>query len=224
MHHQAVSVCLMKRRSRLIMSLRLSEAQFKALQNRGLSANKNKEVLTPQDYDIQKHIVTTLDRAAVLRDKSPLLVTLSLGLKAIQSDQCKSKPFERVEQALALYWLKNSCPHAFSMTTATPMGGFRPNGAGGQMKGEGAKPGYPDLLMDVPRHNYHGLRIEMKKYSLSAKPSMDQTQWLTMLAKEGYCSVLCRGHQAAIQVFREYLNIPFDSNYADLPKWCIQYY
>ncbi len=204
------------------MSLRFTEAQLQAHQQR-IAGKNAMQVCKSVDYDLQQHIVSGLELGTRLCPGSPLIVTLNLGLKALLRDDGKPKPYEKMEQALALLWLECTSPHAFSMTTANPMGGYRPNGSGGQIKGEGAKLGYPDLLMDVPKQGYHGLRIEMKKYSISAKASKEQEEWLTRLASEGYRAVLCRGHQAAIHVFQSYLGLtPTSANY--LPTWCIEYY
>jgi hypothetical protein len=60
----------------------------------------------------------------------------------------------------------------------------------GKSKG-GLKSGYPDLLMDMACNGYHGLRIEMKKYSKLAMPSAEQIEWLNRLSKQGYLAVLC---------------------------------
>jgi len=179
------------------MALRFTKAQLLAHQQR-VTGEKLATVPNPGVYDLQKHIVSGLELGARLCPGSPLIVTLNLGLKALLRHDGKPKPYEKIEQALALLWLECTSPQAFSMTTANPMGGYRPDGAGGQIRGEGAKLGYPDLLMDLPRRGYHGLRIEMKKFSISAKPSLEQDAWLTRLAAEGYRAVICRGHQAAI--------------------------
>lgn len=92
------------------------------------------------------------------------------------------------------------------------------------MKGEGAKSGYPDLLMDIARGGFHGLRIEMKKFCKSAKPSEDQGGWLQRLSAQGYRAVLCRGHQAAIHVMATYLGIPSPVDVRWLPEWSIHYF
>jgi hypothetical protein len=154
---------------------------------------------------------------------SPLLVTLKTGLKSLSVPNAKSRPFERVEQAIGLVWLEINDPDAFSMTTATPFGGYRPRGAGGQLRGEGVRAGYPDILMDKPMNGFHGLRIEMKKFSSQAYPTEDQKNWLTKLAAQGYSAVLCRGHQSMITVMAEYLGIPLKQNFS-LPDWAIVKY
>lgn len=205
------------------MAYRLTEAQLKAYQTR--RAAKAAAVERKADkYDLQKHIVNALDMGMRGRPGSPLIVTLKHGLKAIQREDSNPKPYERIEQAIALLWLECTAPEAFALTTANPMGGYRPHGAGGQIRGEGAKHGYPDLLMDMPRQGYHGLRVEMKKYAVSAMPTSDQHEWLTKLSAQGYRAVLCRGHQAAIQVFSTYLSIPVPAFAHDLPGWTVEPY
>jgi hypothetical protein len=89
------------------------------------------------EYDLQQHIVSGLEQGVRLCSESPLVVTLKLGLKALLRDDGKPKPYEKIEQTLALLWLEYTWQHAFSMTTTIPMGGYRPIGSGGQIKGEG---------------------------------------------------------------------------------------
>lgn len=229
------------------MNLRLSVSDVKALEMRmrGSSGRRVAQVIasdskaikgqgkkTPKkrlelDYDLGKFIVDGLElaiRSGISCAVSPQITTLNLGLKALSDTKVKSKPYERIEQALTLLWLHCTDLQSYSMTTANPMGGYRPDGAGGQMKGEGAKSGYPDLLMDRARNGYHGLRIEMKKYNRNTKPSEDQETWLTNLSREGFKVVCCRGHQAAIWVIAEYLGLLPVGEVPKFPDWCITEY
>jgi len=205
------------------MTLRFTESQLKAHQQRIArkpAASDSKSI----DYDLQKYIVCALEIGARCCPASPLIVTLNMGLKLLLREDGSPKPYERIEQAIALLWLECTAPEAFSMTTSIPMGGYRPNGVGGQMRGEGAKPGYPDILTDVAKLGFNGLRIEMKKYSSGSNASKEQREWLTKLSIAGYRAVLCRGHQAAIVVYSTYLGMNSPSTEFDLPKWCIEYY
>ena len=201
--------------------LRLSEDQLESiLSRRGAPA----AAVPESSYNLSQHITSALELAAVHRIESALITTLKLGLKALNKKDDSPKPYERMEQVIALVWLACHHPKPFSLTTATPMGGYRPDGAGGQMKGEGAKSGYPDLLMDFPLGGFHGLRIEMKRFCKSAKPSDEQLDWLTSLAGQGYRAVLCRGHQAAIHVMATYLGVPSPIGAEALPQWVIHYF
>ncbi len=205
------------------MALRLTEQALEALlakQRCGGTLQTKKMV--GRVVEPEKSLYEILALGQLKCEKSPCVVALNQGLKLIANPATRSKPFERVEQAASLVWLEYTYPEAFEMTTTNPMGGFRPTGAGGQIKGEGAKKGYPDVICDFPRMGYHGLRIEMKQYNETANPTEEQLRWLTKLAHHGYKSVLCRGHQAAIFTFCEYFDIP--KPHFTLPKWSIVSY
>ncbi|RYY74541.1 MAG: hypothetical protein EOO52_13330 [Gammaproteobacteria bacterium] len=204
------------------MSLRLTEdglVQLLARKNvKSLSSNTVLRKIVAPDQSLYEILAV----GELRLPKSPCVVALRNGLKAICDPTTKAKPFERVEQAAALVWLELTHREAFEMTTTNPMGGYRPNGSGGQIKGEGARKGYPDLLTDIPRLGYHGLRIEMKKFSERAEPTSEQLVWLTKLSWNGYRVALCRGHQGAITTFCDYFDIVKPQ--FDLPKWAIVYY
>jgi hypothetical protein len=212
--------------------LRFTEAQLAAHQKRiagGVSTRMQQKVKN-DEYDLAKYIVDALELGLIKSPASPLIVTLQYGLKQVQSSskpQSSKKspvPYERIEQAIALLWLECTDVDSFEVTTAIPFGGYRPDGAGGQIKGEGAKKGYPDVLVDKPSNGYHGLRIEMKKYCPNAHPTEEQDCWLKKLSRNGYRVALCRGHKSAIQVFSSYLGIPTSIKADDLPAWAITYY
>lgn len=200
--------------------LKLSEEQLSGIYAR----RGHSRAIHPPLYNLQKFIVDSLELCQIHQLKSPLINTLNIGLKDLQKNDSKPKPYERIEQAIALVWLACNNSEAFDHTTAIPLGGYRPKGAGGQVKAEGCKAGYPDFLMDVPMNGYHGLRIEMKKHCKSANPSEDQLDWLTRLSRQGYRAVLCRGHQAAVYELASYLSMRPPYNLTDLPEWAIQTY
>lgn len=69
------------------------------------------------------------------------------------------------------------------------------------MKRAGVRPGYPDLLLDVARGGYHGLRIELKapraELGRAPKLSPEQSAWIEWLRKQNYRAVVCEGWEAA---------------------------
>lgn len=199
------------------MVLRLTEEQY-------LGLSKNKKPLSPKlrclvPQSAESSLYEILAYGSLYLPNSPCTKALKVGLQDIANPSVKYKPFESVEQAASLVWLEYSIPYAFEMASAIPMGGYRPNGSGGKIKGEGAKLGYPDLLVDIARMGYHGLRIEMKQNSKNTKPTEEQNIRLLRLAKHGYRSVLCRGHQSAIKIYCEYFDHPVP-NFV-LPDWAI---
>ena len=74
-------------------------------------------------------------------------------------------------------------------------------------KRAGMVKGFPDIFLPVPKGLYHGLFIELKRLKPRGYPSPDQDWWLKKLAKQGYACSCCRGHDAAIGVIIDYLNI-----------------
>jgi hypothetical protein len=207
----------------------MTEEEYARLQTRrngtGTAPTKPKAVKAghADDYDLLALGQLAMVRAQSAVPASPLITTLRYGLK--QLTKAKSgEPgirvgYEAIEQAMFLLWMEMNHPEVYRCTTAVPMGGYRPNGSGGQMKGEGAKVGFPDIVCDRPTGGWHGLRIEMKKFDRTAKPSSDQLDWLTLLGAHGYRSVLCRGHQAAILICAAYLGVPGIE--CHLPDWAV---
>jgi len=74
-------------------------------------------------------------------------------------------------------------------------------------KRAGMVKGFPDIFLPVPRGKFHGLFIELKRLKPRGYPSQDQDKWLKALAAQGYACSCCRGHDAAISVVVDYLNI-----------------
>ena len=51
---------------------------------------------------------------------------------------------------------------------------------------EGAKKGWPDLTLPVPRGGHHGLYLELKRKG--NKPQLEQMKIITALYNQGYCA------------------------------------
>ena len=72
-----------------------------------------------------------------------------------------------------------------------------------QMKGEGMKPGVPDVMLPVARGRWHGLFVELKAGSTV---SDEQAQWHAALSAQGYCVRVVRGDwQLAAKLIEDYL-------------------
>lgn len=63
-------------------------------------------------------------------------------------------------------------------------GGARSRIEAAIMNGEGVTAGVADLLLLVPRHNYHGLCIEMK--TLKGRQAESQKLWQQAVEAQGY--------------------------------------
>lgn len=93
--------------------------------------------------------------------------------------------------------------------TAIPNGGDRHGAVAAKMKAEGVKKGYPDYLLDVPRGDFHGLRIELKRINASPSDTKpEQKAWHARLRDAGYRVEVCKGWEAAWAVLCDYLSIP----------------
>ncbi len=116
-------------------------------------------------------------------------------------------PTEHEEQVALFQWAEaNEAQYpSLAMLAAIPNGGYRPMTTAAMLKAEGVKAGYPDILLDVARGPYHGLRIELKRADHSNRPTDAQRDWLARLAFEGYQVAVCYGAQEAIKVITDYL-------------------
>ena len=92
---------------------------------------------------------------------------------------------------------------------AIPNGGYRRPREAARMKLAGVKSGVPDILLPVPRGEFHGLFIELKRPIVKgeAKPvvSPEQKHWLKELDAQGYMATVCYGWIEAKEVIESYL-------------------
>lgn len=84
-----------------------------------------------------------------------------------------------------------------------PNGGSRHPLEAVNLKRQGVKSGVADVFVDIPSHNAHGLRIEMKSQKGKLQPS--QVEFLKLEAKYGYLTVVCYSTDEAIKTIEEYL-------------------
>lgn len=91
-----------------------------------------------------------------------------------------------------------------AMLYAIPNGGHRSPRTAARLKSEGVRAGVPDVALDVPRGNWHGLRIELKRPGLhSVSPA--QRKWIAALRQYGYRAEVCVGWDAARELIVTYL-------------------
>jgi len=76
-----------------------------------------------------------------------------------------------------------------------PNEGKRGPKAASEFKRAGGRAGYPDLILDIPSGEWHGLRIEMK--AKGGKPTATQMEWIERLRAVGYRAEVCYGFEAA---------------------------
>lgn len=84
-----------------------------------------------------------------------------------------------------------------------PNEGKRSLREGANLKKAGLKKGVPDLFLPVPRGEYHGLFIEMKR--VDGKAREEQQWWINRLIEEGYYAVVCCGWKRAATILVQYM-------------------
>lgn len=115
---------------------------------------------------------------------------------------------ERQEQTALFRWLDQAgvIEPRLRLAFAIPNGGHRDGRVAARMKGEGVKPGVPDIFLPVPAGDHAGLFIELKVGKNDA--SELQWQWLSLLAAEGYAVTVEHGWIAAAEAIVHYLTDP----------------
>jgi hypothetical protein len=81
-----------------------------------------------------------------------------------------------------------------------------------RLKAEGMKSGPPDIFLDIPRGQFHGLRIELKRPKAPGvtpgRLSPEQVAWLDHYAQRGYFAAACWGWHKAAETITSYLDLP----------------
>ena len=116
---------------------------------------------------------------------------------------------EHAEQVNLIQWWSLQCRRFGiyeQLLFAIPNGGQRNIITAKRMKDEGVRSGIPDLFLAVPRGNFHGLFIEMKKPQ-GGVVSDNQKACMEMLSKNDYCVTVCRGFVDAQEAIKGYLSL-----------------
>ena len=109
-----------------------------------------------------------------------------------------------ISRIRALAAAEPSYARAAKRTYAIPNGGARSKAQAGKLKAEGVTSGVLDLFCSVARAGYYGLYIGMK--SLSGKTSASQREWIRESEEEGYAAFVCRGADAAFNIWKAYVD------------------
>lgn len=86
----------------------------------------------------------------------------------------------------------------------SPNGGFRQYTEAARFKAMGTRPGFPDLVLHIPRGCYHGLFLELK--SEKGRLSDYQKEQLELLSANGYRCEVIRTKEEFIQIIEDYLS------------------
>lgn len=132
-----------------------------------------------------------------------------IGLKGSKSSKAPPPPLEQQIQKAVINWA-SLIPYKGRTLGYylhhSPNGGYRNEIEGSNFKKMGVQAGYPDLLMDIARNGYHGLRIELKR-SPKEKLTKNQEERLEVLREEGYFAQVCTGVDEAIDTIKDYMGM-----------------
>lgn len=116
----------------------------------------------------------------------------------------KAAATEHDLQVGCVRWFRYEFPAFAPLLFAIPNGGRRDYVAAAKLKAEGVVPGVPDLLLAVPRGEYHALWIEMKN-GKAGELSPAQKEMHERLRAQGYRVEVCRTFEGFVTILRYYL-------------------
>lgn len=117
-------------------------------------------------------------------------------------------PSEDEEQIMVMNWAelaKGKWPE-LELLFHIPNGGKRGKREAARFRDMGVKAGVPDLCLPVPRGNYAGLYIEMKRRK-GGVVSPEQKKWISSLRGRGYAAEMARGGAEAVAIIEGYLEL-----------------
>ena len=106
--------------------------------------------------------------------------------------------FEWIEYNKARFPELQYCHHI-------PNGGSRNKIEAHNLRLQGVRKGVPDICLPVPRGQYHGLYIELKR-RVGGAVSDEQRGWIDALNRMGYRAVVCKGWESARDEILRYLH------------------
>lgn len=114
---------------------------------------------------------------------------------------------EHSEQKFLFEWWDIMCQRykiPSELLFAIPNGGKRDVVTAKLLKDEGVKAGVPDIFLAVPRKEFSGLFIEMKKRK-GGVVSEKQANMIDLLNRNGYKAIVCHGAEEAVKQIVGYL-------------------
>ena len=123
--------------------------------------------------------------------------------------QTRIYPHESEEQQTVFEWARwNEKRYPdLKWLIHVPNGGLRNVMVAVQLKAQGTRKGFPDIMLPTSRHGYHALVIELKRQK-AAKPQLspEQKAWIEYLKSQGWYATVCYGAEEAIEKLEWYLN------------------
>lgn len=134
--------------------------------------------------------------------------------KPLRRNRPRSRiPTEESEQKTLFQWvylLRRTYPELEFLFHIPNSGAGPLKGQAGKMRALGVKPGVADLFLPIPRRQYSGLWIELKRRR-GGKLGFEQKEWLEKMAEHGFATGIARGHREALVLVVHYLtgeNLP----------------
>ena len=106
-------------------------------------------------------------------------------------------------QIALVQWFDLQYPDAAPWLYHSPAGGVRNKVTAWRLKAMGARRGFPDLTLWLPRGGFHGLAVELKAGRNKMTP--EQADWLAHMSSAGWMVACCVGFDAARDTFASYL-------------------
>ena len=110
---------------------------------------------------------------------------------------------EHQEQVAVIEWFDTQYSALRGRLYAIPNGARTSIGTAVKLRREGLRKGVPDLCLPYRTLKYSGLYIEMK--DLKGKVSIEQTDWLSYLASQGFRTAVCFGFDEAAKEIKGFL-------------------
>lgn len=209
------------------MALRVSKEEFEKLvaQNPNLRVSRNSasrnddqddaldmfaRIAATESVPHKKHRVTSIKKRTTKNATKGH--SISYHAKRLMyfirhPDKIKGKQ-EHYNQVMLFDYFERFHPEVYEVMAAMPNGGLRSDKTARDMLAEGQKKGYPDIIIDMAKGRYHGLRLELKAGKNNCSES--QKSYQVTLRNGGFAVVVAWEFEAAKRAIEEYINLPDD--------------
>lgn len=118
----------------------------------------------------------------------------------------KNSPLEADEQKAVFRWIRSNQIKFQKLQLAySTLNGVRLTPKlRKEMKEQGNRAGVPDIVLPARNKFYPGLYLELKRVR-GGSVSKEQKKYMSLLAEEGFKTIVCKGHKEAIEVIKDYL-------------------
>ena len=110
---------------------------------------------------------------------------------------------EDILQKQCVRWFSLQYREYTQLLHHSPNGGKRNAIEAAKFKAMGVRAGFPDLILCIARHGYHGLFVELK--TAKGRQSDNQKYYQAVLEEQGYKYVVIRSIEDFIATINDYL-------------------